>query len=76
MTQMGHSLVGASLALPIPWLSAQKDLPPPFTLEMLRIWYLEFLTFSPLLLLSLFYRIINRHNFLVYNKINDKIKLR
>jgi membrane-bound metal-dependent hydrolase YbcI (DUF457 family) len=45
-----------SLALPIPWLSVQKDFPPPFTLEMLRIWFLEFLTFSPLLLLSLWYR--------------------
>lgn len=42
----------ASLVLPIPWLSVQKELPPPITLEMLRIWLLEFLTFCPLVLLA------------------------
>lgn len=43
----------ASLVLPIPWLSVQKDLPPPITQEMIKIWLLEFLTFGPLLLVAL-----------------------
>jgi hypothetical protein len=43
----------ASLALPIPWLSVQKDLPPPITQEMIKIWFFEFLTFGPLLLIAL-----------------------
>jgi membrane-bound metal-dependent hydrolase YbcI (DUF457 family) len=41
-----------SLVLPISWLSVQKDFPPPFTLEMIRIWLLEFVTFGPFVLLS------------------------
>ncbi len=46
----------ASLALPIPWLSVLKDLPPPITMEMIKIALLEFITFVPLVILALWYK--------------------
>ena len=46
----------ASLVLPIPWLSVQKDLPPPITYEMARIWLLELVSFSPFLGIAILFR--------------------
>jgi membrane-bound metal-dependent hydrolase YbcI (DUF457 family) len=45
-----------SLVLPIPWLSVQGEMPPPVTLEMVRIWLYEFVTFCPVLLIAVWIR--------------------
>jgi membrane-bound metal-dependent hydrolase YbcI (DUF457 family) len=51
-----------SLVLSIPWLSVQKDIPPPITMEMVRIWLYEFITFGPILLVSIWVKkLINHH---------------
>ena len=49
----------AHLALPIPWLAALPGVPPPLTAAMVPIFVLEFLTFSPLLLLALLIRMFD-----------------
>ena len=46
----------ARLILPIPWLSVVKSLPPPITPELLKILLIEFVTFSPLVLLAVLLR--------------------
>jgi len=46
----------ARLILPIPWLSVVKLLPPPITPELLKILLIEFVTFSPLVLLAIVFR--------------------
>jgi membrane-bound metal-dependent hydrolase YbcI (DUF457 family) len=46
----------ARLVLPIPWLSVVKQLPPPVTRELLQILLIEFVTFSPLVLLAILIR--------------------
>ena len=46
----------ARLILPIPWLSVVKQLPLPVTPELLRILLIEFVTFSPLILLAIVLR--------------------
>lgn len=46
----------ASLVLPIPWLSVQKDLPPPITYAMVRIWLIELASFSPFLGIAILFR--------------------
>lgn len=46
----------ARLILPIPWLSVVKTLPPPITPELLRILWIEFITFSPLVILAILIR--------------------
>lgn len=38
------------MALPIPWLSVVKDLPPPFTEETIRILLIELVSYGALLL--------------------------
>lgn len=45
-----------SLVLPIPWLSVGHDFSFPPNLEMLKIWFFEFITFGPLLLVSIWIR--------------------
>jgi membrane-bound metal-dependent hydrolase YbcI (DUF457 family) len=40
----------ARLALPIPWFSVVKDLPPPFTEETIRILLIELVSYGALLL--------------------------
>jgi LexA-binding, inner membrane-associated putative hydrolase len=44
------------LILPIPWLSVVKTLPPPITTELVRILVIEFVTFSPLVLMAILIR--------------------
>lgn len=46
----------SGLILPIPWLSVVKTLPPPITPELIRILLIEFVTFSPLVLLAILVR--------------------
>lgn len=46
----------ASLALPIPWFSTVKQLPPPVTPEMIRILSIEFVCYLPLFLLAVLMR--------------------
>ncbi len=46
----------ASLHLPIPWLAVMPASPPPLTPEMLHIFLMEFVTFSPLLILAILAR--------------------
>ena len=46
----------ARLTLPIPWLSVQKEIPPPITQKMVRIWLIEFASFTPFLLLAIGFR--------------------
>jgi membrane-bound metal-dependent hydrolase YbcI (DUF457 family) len=45
-----------SLVLPISWLSVQKDWYVPITLDSVRIWLYEFITFGPFLLVSIWIR--------------------
>jgi hypothetical protein len=49
----------ASLALPIPWLSALPGTHPLLSLAVLQIFVLEFITFAPFLLLMILIRIFN-----------------
>ena len=44
------------LVLPIPWLSVVKTLPPPITIELVRILLIEFVTFFPLVLFAILIR--------------------
>lgn len=46
----------ARLILPVPWLSVVKTPPPPITPELLRILLIEFITFSPLVILAILIR--------------------
>jgi len=44
------------LVLPIPWLSVAHPLPPPVTLELMKILLIELVTFAPLVLLAVLLR--------------------
>jgi hypothetical protein len=46
----------ALVSLPIPWLKTLPHVPPPFGKDIITIFGLEALTFSPLVILSLVFR--------------------
>jgi len=65
---IGWPFTETTLNLPIPWLSVQHSPFFPITIENLRIWGIELITFSPLVLLAIVVNFIRHKLDLVEEK--------
>lgn len=65
---IGWPFSETSLNLPIPWLSVQQNSFFPITIENLRIWGIELITFSPLVILAIIVNFIRHKSDIVGKK--------